>query len=244
MRTRYSIAADIDSNVTNKAIDALFILAQHDGCKWAYEFRHVKDLCRASRAETGLWRVLVRLRYGREKNTLLMYESYRGRSERVQWLLARGADVNIANIHGTTSLFLAANARWSQADEIGRIETVRALIAAGADVNVRRVGAPFFGLFLPRGETPLSAASAQGNVPIVHELIAAGADVNRATSIGATPLFNASQFGHLYIVRALIAAGADVNRAINVGGATPLSIASQLEHVAIIQALVEAGGIM
>ena len=39
-------------NETNISIDALFIVAQHDGCKWADECRHVKDLCKATRAET------------------------------------------------------------------------------------------------------------------------------------------------------------------------------------------------
>jgi hypothetical protein len=34
-------------NEDNKAIDAFFIVAQHDGFKWADEFRFVKDLCRA-----------------------------------------------------------------------------------------------------------------------------------------------------------------------------------------------------
>ena len=59
-------AADDDSDVeelarlfadneSNKAIDALFIVAQHDGCKWADECRHFKDLCGClSRATTHL----------------------------------------------------------------------------------------------------------------------------------------------------------------------------------------------
>ena len=36
-------------NEDNKAIDTLFIVAQHDGFKWADECRYVKDLCRATR---------------------------------------------------------------------------------------------------------------------------------------------------------------------------------------------------
>ena len=59
-------------NESNKAIDALFIVVQHDGCKWAHECRFVKDLCKATRAETGLWSAMARVRYGRKKHTLLM----------------------------------------------------------------------------------------------------------------------------------------------------------------------------
>jgi hypothetical protein len=51
----------------------------------------VKDLCRATRAETGLWSAMARVGYGRMKRTLLTFEAQRGRLDRVQWLLARGA---------------------------------------------------------------------------------------------------------------------------------------------------------
>ena len=46
------LARNFADNETNKSIDAFFIAAQHDGCKWADECRRVKDLCRATRAET------------------------------------------------------------------------------------------------------------------------------------------------------------------------------------------------
>ncbi len=82
------LLADNESNI---AIDALFIVAQHDNCKWADECRHVKDLCRATRAETGLWSAMAHVGYGRWMKTLLMFEAQRGRLDRVQWLLARGA---------------------------------------------------------------------------------------------------------------------------------------------------------
>jgi hypothetical protein len=64
------------SNVDNKAIDAVFIVTQHDDFKWAHECRYVKDLCRATRAETGLWSAMSRVHYGPQKRTLLMYEAF------------------------------------------------------------------------------------------------------------------------------------------------------------------------
>ena len=145
------------ANETNKAIDALFIVAQQDGCRWAHECRFVKDLCRATRTETGLWSAMARVGYGRMKRTLLMFEAQRGRLDRVQWLLARGAPRDARNYLGATALF------W--ASENGHTETVRALIAAGAGVNIVD----------SRGWTPLRLAITLGNTAIVHALRDAGA---------------------------------------------------------------------
>ena len=110
-------------NESNKAIDALFIVAQHDGCKWADECRYVKDLCRATRAETGLWSAMARVDYGRKKHTLLMFEARRGRLDRVQWLLARGAPRDARDFSGWTALL------WVSAK--GHTDIVRALRDAG-----------------------------------------------------------------------------------------------------------------
>ena len=89
MEAEDELARLFAENEGNKAIDALFIVAQHDGCKWAHECRFVKDLCCATRVETGLWSAMARVGYGRKKRTLLMFEAQRGCLDRVQWLLAR-----------------------------------------------------------------------------------------------------------------------------------------------------------
>ena len=150
------LAQHFADNESNKAIDALFIVAQHDGCKWAHECRYVKDLCRATRAETGLWSAMARVGYGLKKRTLLMFEARRGRLDRVQWLLARGAPRDARNFSGKTALL------W--ASENGRTDIVRALIAAGAGVNIADVS----------GETPLHYASENGHTEIVRALRDAG----------------------------------------------------------------------
>ena len=110
-------------NESNKAIDALFIVAQHDGCKWAHECRFVKDLCKATRAETGLWSAMARVGYGRKKRTLLMWEAHQGCLDRVQWLLARGAPRDARDYLGRTALL------WASLN--GRSDIVRALRDAG-----------------------------------------------------------------------------------------------------------------
>jgi hypothetical protein len=96
------------ANESNIAIDALFIVAQHDGCKWADACRHVKDLCRATRAETGLWSALARVHYCEFHRALLMWEAQRGCLDRVQWLLARGAPRDACDDDGLTPSSLPA----------------------------------------------------------------------------------------------------------------------------------------
>jgi hypothetical protein len=211
-------------NEGNKAIDALFIVAQHDGGKWADECCLVKDLCCATRVETGLWSSMARVGYGRQKRTLLMWEAYSGRLDRVQWLLARGAPRDARDTWGRTALFCAI--------VNGHTDIVRALIAAGAGVNIAGDG----------GWTPLHHASFCGHTDTVRALIAAGAGVNIADSYGWTPLHNASRNGHTDIVRALIAAGAGVNIA-HQDGWTPIRLAITRDHTDIIRALRDAGAI-
>ena len=189
------LAQRFADNESNKAIDALFIVAQHDGCKWAHECRFVKDLCRATRVETGLWSAMARVHYGltnygQEKRTLLMYEAQRGRLDRVQWLLARGAPRDARDNWGRTALI------W--ASDNGHTDIVRALVAGRADVNIATIN----------GWTPLHYASAPGHTDIVRALIAGGAGVNIANNDGWTPLRYASANGHTDTVLALRDAGA------------------------------------
>jgi len=223
-RSAARISSHYEDNVTNKAIDALFIVAQHDGCKWAHECRFVKDLCRATRVETGLWSAMTRVHYGRLKRTLLMYESQRGRLDRAQWLLARGAPIDASDHSGTTALTCATLNCHT--------DTVRALIAGGADVNIAN----------NYGWTPLHRASLYDHIETVQVLIAGGAGVSIAGSGGMTPLHLASSFGRTDVVRALIAGGAGVNIANN-SGETPLRLASTYGHTDIILSLREAGGV-
>ena len=178
------------SNESNKSIDALFIVAQHDGCKWAHECRFVKDLCRATRAENGLWSAMARVGYGARKRTLLMFEAHHGRLDRVRWLLARGAPRDARDFWDRTALSFASMS--------GHTDTVCALIVAGAGVNISDHG----------GRTPLVRASDRGHTEIVRALIAAGADVNIADHSGWTPLHRAITRGQTDIVRALRDAGA------------------------------------
>ncbi|MEO5597999.1 MAG: ankyrin repeat domain-containing protein [Novosphingobium sp.] len=90
--------------------------------------------------------------------------------EWLNYLIYRGADLNLRNNKGTTPLWLAVNTAFTEAAEL--------LISKGARVNDPG----------PSGETPLIAAVHQKNLELVKALIKAGADVGRADNSGRTAL--------------------------------------------------------
>jgi hypothetical protein len=213
--------ANYEANVKNKSIDALFILAQHDDSKWAEDFRRVKDLCRATRAETGLWSAMTRVHFGPKQRTLLMYEAQRGCLDRVQWLLARAAPRDARDADGRTAALFAC--------QKGHTASLLRLIASGAGVDIA----------MNDGVTPIAVASQNGHIDIVRALIAAQAGVDISSNDGATPLIMASLMDRIDIVRALIAAMAGVDIADD-NGETPLYIACQNSHIDIVRALIAA----
>src|SRR5436309_15014043 len=93
----------------------------------------------------------------------------------VRTLLQAGADVNAAQVDGTTALHWAA-----YHDDA---ETVALLVRAGAKVNaVNRYGVP-----------PLAQACTNGNAVIVNRLLQAGADASATLKGGETGLIVAGR---------------------------------------------------
>lgn len=135
--------------------------------------------------------------------TPLHHAAERGLKEAVEYLLAKGGDVNTKTTRareqhyetrsgraGTTPLHMAAAS--------GDANTVKVLLAHGAELEARDQA----------GETPLHYAVPWGNPEVIEVLIAQGADVNAADSEGVAPLLGALLRGHLRTARVLIAAGA------------------------------------
>ena len=136
--------------------------------------------------------------YGK-KRTRVMYAAQAGDVARLQWLIARGARLELKDWEGRTALYWASRAR--------HVEVVRELLARGAVVDAAAND----------GATPLFIASENNHLEVVRELLARGAAVDAADNDGATPLFIASQEGHLEVVRELLARGAAVDAAMNDG---------------------------
>lgn len=173
----------------------------------------------------------------------------------VRTLVAAKADVNAAQIDGTTALHWTAyhddpamaallvrsganvNAvnRYgvpplSLACATGSAEVVKVLLAGGADANATLKG----------GETVLMVAARSGNLEAVKALLARGARHDARERRGQTALMWAAAEGHADVVRALIDAGADVSATLD-SGFTPFFFAVREGHIAVVRALRDAG---
>lgn len=141
------------------------------------------------------FRDFLRTRYEEERTTPpLVTAAYEGKTEKVQELIAAGADVNQPDYKKSTALYLAALS--------GHTEIVRMLLAVGARLNDINK----FGGF------PLAAASSFGYVEIVKMLLAADADVHLKNEAGETALFKAVESWKKgpEIVQLLLKAGAEI----------------------------------
>jgi ankyrin repeat protein len=143
----------------------------------------------------------------------------------VRALVQAGADVNAAQVDGTTAL------HWAVYNDDA--ETVALLLRAKAGVNaVNRYGVP-----------PLALACTNGNAAIVNLLLEAGADANAAMAGGETVLMLASRAGNAGVVKALLARGARTD-ARERHGQTALMWAAAEGNTAVVRLLLEAGADM
>jgi ankyrin repeat protein len=181
-----------------------------------------------------------------------------GDFEKVELLLARGAQVDAKSSLGRTPLLIAAAFP-------GNVKTVKLLLARGASVNVQDQS----------GETCLTSASKRGDAEMVQALLAAGANVAAGASWpGQAPLIwaaedgdpqtltsllqhgagkvqphldialsSAAMRGSLAAVRLLIEHGANPNAPSPIGGYTPLMCAAYCEdgHVELVKLLLAKG---
>jgi ankyrin len=148
----------------------------------------------------------------------------RGDNAAVRSLIAKKADVNAAQVDGTTALHWAA-----QSDDL---ETAELLIKAGAKVTAAN----------QEGATPLMLACVNGSAAMIEKLVAAGADVNAPlTRSGDTALMIASRTGKVDAVRGLLDHGAQVNAKESWGGTTALMWAVSERHLAVVKLLIERG---
>ena len=113
---------------------------------------------------------------------LLTYPSAQGRIKIVKFLVAKGANINIASYSGNTPLTNAANN--------GHREVVEFLISKGADINAGN----------NTGDTSIFQAAVNGHNDVVALLIAHGIDINAQKDDGRTILHQAARNGHINTV--------------------------------------------
>ena len=173
----------------------------------------------------------------------------------VRELLAKGADVNAAQVDGMTALHWAVNnddaemagllvrsranvnatnrygvPPLSTACTNGNAALVRLLLDAGANANAS----------LPGGETVLMTAARVGSLEAIKALLARGANPNAQERRDQTALMWAAAEGHATVVRALIEAGSTINATLP-SGFTPLFFAVREGHIDVVRVLLEAG---
>jgi len=148
----------------------------------------------------------------------------RGDRDAVRAALARKADVNAAQIDGSTALHWAA--------ERDDLEMADQLIRAGARVTART----------REGVTPLQLAATNGSASMIDRLLKAGADPNAPlTAGGDTALMMAARTGKTDALRVLVEAGGNVNAKETWGGTTALMWAVSEGHVDAAKLLIGAG---
>jgi RNA polymerase sigma factor (sigma-70 family) len=130
--------------------------------------------------------------------TALALAAHFGQINTLEFLVARGADLNIVSQHamGVTPLHAALFGR--------RVEAARMLIKAGADVTPKRGGTGW-----PRaGWTAFHYCASFGFVDLIRALIERGADINALDDEGRTPLRVAIEANQQQVASSLLQIGA------------------------------------
>jgi ankyrin repeat protein len=146
--------------------------------------------------------------------TPLAYAAGFGRVEVLEFLVARGANVNARDPRGLSALLLTVYT--------GQMQALRFLLDKGADVKSPG----------PSGMSPLHFAVREG-AEIAGLLVERKADVGARNDYGNTVLILAVREGAQDVVRLLVESGANVNTANPLTGDGPLEVALQEGHTGI-----------
>lgn len=159
-----------------------------------------------------------------QDHTALALGAESGYMEIMEFLIDKGADMNVKDGRGMTALIRAV--------VLERPDVMKFLIKKGADVNARD----------KKGKTALMYAVDRKpvNREVVKLLVDKGADLNAGDNDGMTALMEAAKRGNLDAVKLLIDRGADVNVK-DKYGRTPLSYAFTKGKTAVAQYLKSHG---
>lgn len=150
----------------------------------------INKMVSSSGAKTTAGDIIINTRDITSGDTALHIMIGKGELAWVNFLIQRGADVNLKNFSGTTPLWLAINTGFTDAAIV--------LVAKGARVNDPG----------PAGETPIIAAVHRKNLDLARILIASGADPTKADNSGRTAVDYATLNGKGALLDEITAAAA------------------------------------
>lgn len=143
-------------------------------------------------------------------SSALMKAAWMGHSEMLEFLLEKGADVNLTDSGSASALLVAVYK--------GHLEVAILLVEKGAALDQADNG----------GLTPLMKATANGHLEMVALLLEKGAIANLAGGLGhfkRTPLMEAAMMGFYEITALLLENGAAADHP-DINGLTPLITAA------------------
>ena len=158
-------------------------------------------------------------------NGLLLNSMLCGSASQVQYLIDKGADVNIEMMPSLRRSIIFTPVSTN------RLDILKVIVESGANVNHADKD----------GMTPLIIASQQGYEMIVDYLIAKGAKVNTEDYSGSTSLMLASQHGRGNVVKKLIDSGANINQQAKSNGRSALYCSCGNNQLDVVRILVENG---
>ena len=147
-----------------------------------------------------------------DKMTPLVMAIINGHLDIAKFLVAQGADPNLASLSGVTPLYAAIDVQWApkawypqpgvDQEKTRYLELMDSLLAKGASVNAQLGEKLWFRSFTndytwvdPAGATPFWRAAQSGDIEAMRLLIKYKADPKLATKAGDTPLHAASGIG-------------------------------------------------
>ncbi len=184
----------VDINARTKKLSTYLILLSQDGGFWYKNS------------------IISELKYVLEERTKLF-----------KFLLNHGADPNLVNKDGDSSLSFASS--WNNKKIVQLL-----LNFSNINVNIKNL----------EGDTPLHISVYHDHLDIVKLLLTKGANPNLANNNGVTPLHNAAFNSNLEIVKLLVDYGANIN-AENKDGIVALRDAVKNGHTKIVRFLLEKG---
>ena len=255
--TPLRLAAERDDVETEENIKMIRLLILGGANIHAKDENGLNAIYRAAKA--GHWHIVKGLMYKYGAIYPLHDAIEEGNIERIEQLIAGGADVNFKDKYKNTALHLAikqvnillnkhlADKGLSlnlsdfrtESPQYETIKTIKQhyvrvvhtlLLNKETDINARNI----------HGQTPLYTAAQEGYVEMVNLLIDKGADIDASNSMGNSPFYAATEQGHVEVVNLLIDKGVNINAMNNMGN-YPLHCAVEKGHLDVVNRLIDKG---